>query len=106
MTDETRETLERHEARLRELAVAFMFHPEDKHGHRMDACVAGADAMRDVLTPRTCSGCEHRNKDTGGCMRDVQDPEGSEVEDTESMWNWRNRDTFGCLGWQAREWDA
>lgn len=111
MTDETRET---HAVALDELARTRRGVERGRttyagdqrmpaHVALTDAIEAGALALRDVLTPRTCSGCKSRLETTGACYKDVQDPEGEEVENTRSLWNWRNRDTFGCNAWKPRE---
>ena len=105
MTDETRETLTK-----LELSVADnLAHEKEAYGSRIARVSVDASdlaALRDVLTPRTCAGCKSRHEATGACYRDVQDPEGEEVTNTRSPWNWRNRDTFGCSDWQPREGDA
>lgn len=98
MTNETRETL----TNLYWQASAYIpdsYKPEYAY-QRADRVLA---ALRDVLTPRTCSGCKSRHETTGACYKDVQDPEGEEVKNTRSPWNWRNRDTFGCNEWEPRE---
>ena len=101
MTPETRETLTIHAD-----CVEDELDGQAKHGITEARVLVDRTvlvALRDVLTPRVCGTCKSRNLTTGACYQDVQDPKGEEVTDTLSPWNWRNRDEFGCLGWQARE---
>lgn len=70
-----------------------------------DACFDQLDmlaALRGAPPPAgTCATCVGRDA-SGSCDLDVQDPQGSFISDA-SIRNWKNRDTFGCTAWTAKE---
>lgn len=65
-----------------------------------DALLPDAIAALAVLsgTCATCSNCTA----AGSCDLDILDPQGDEIEN-EPIKNWRNRDTFGCVLWTAKQ---
>lgn len=129
MTDETRETLtklENIEARRAAYEASNIVAVVSEHGWALgpdpwnsdaywSAKRAGhhgniAAALRDVLTPRTCSGCRFVKVATIARglhgATDVTDSVCAHESETHPL-HWcspiGNADTFGCTYWQARE---